>query len=60
MFKFAKHEANLLKYIYYQQSLEVFPRDLDPKKMPHPPSHMKEGGAKVEGSQLMKILKQKI
>jgi hypothetical protein len=33
---------------YHSQSLNVLHKELDQKKMPHSPSHMKkEGGAKV-------------
>jgi hypothetical protein len=37
-----------LKEINHLQSLEVLLTKLDPKKMPHPPSHMeKEGEANI-------------
>jgi hypothetical protein len=49
MFKFARNEANPKKRQYHLQSLEVLLKDLDKKKMAHPPFHMeKEGGQKFK------------
>jgi hypothetical protein len=45
MFKFVRNEANLKQRQFHLQSLEVLFKDLDKKKMPHPPSHTeKEDG----------------